>query len=79
MRLQLDLQDLELDDDASDSEDSEDLDDADVADPIEAERKNRARTAEKLRRKAGEPVKPPIQELHKLCDGFNSMLRNVLA
>ncbi|KAJ4372432.1 hypothetical protein N0V83_004206 [Neocucurbitaria cava] len=75
----LDLQDLELDDDGSDSENSEDMDDADVADPIEAERKNRARTAEKLRRKAGEPKKPPIVELYKLSDGFNSMLRNVLA
>ncbi|CAO2656977.1 Nn.00g057800.m01.CDS01 [Neocucurbitaria sp. VM-36] len=75
----LDLQDLELDDDASDSENSEDMDDADVADPIEAERKSRARTAEKLRRKAGEPKKPPIEELYKLSDGFNSMLRNVLA
>ncbi|KAH7399550.1 hypothetical protein BKA66DRAFT_508437 [Pyrenochaeta sp. MPI-SDFR-AT-0127] len=76
---ELDLQDLELDDDASDSENSEDMDDTDVADPIEAERKSRARAAEKLRRKAGEPKKPPIVELYKLSDGFNSMLRNVLA
>ncbi|KAF1832940.1 hypothetical protein BDW02DRAFT_580817 [Decorospora gaudefroyi] len=76
---QMDLQDLELDDDGSDSEDSEDMDDADVADPIEAERKHRAHAAEKLRRKAGEPKKPPIVELYKLSDGFNSMLRNVLA
>ncbi|OAL55996.1 hypothetical protein IQ07DRAFT_557906 [Pyrenochaeta sp. DS3sAY3a] len=76
---ELDLQDLELDDDGSDSDNSEDLDDTDVADPIEAERKSRARAAEKLRRKAGEPKKPPIVELYKLSDGFNSMLRNVLA
>lgn len=55
------------------------MDDADVADPIEAERKSRARAAEKLRRKAGEPKKPPIVELYKLSDGFNSMLRSVLA
>ncbi|KAH9879264.1 hypothetical protein J1614_002703 [Plenodomus biglobosus] len=75
----MDLQDLELDDDVSDSEPSEDGDDADIADPIEAERKNRARAAEKLRRKAGEPKKPPIVELYKLNEGFNSMLRNVLA
>jgi hypothetical protein len=75
----MDLQDLELDDDGSDSTDSEDMDDTDVADPIEAERKSRARAAEKLRRKAGEPKKPPIVELYKLSDGFNSMLRNVLA
>ncbi|KAL6712114.1 hypothetical protein ACN47E_003157 [Coniothyrium glycines] len=75
----LDLQDLELDDDATDSDNSDDLDDADVADPIEAERKSRAKAAEKLRRKAGEPQKPPIAELYKLNEGFNSMLRNVLA
>lgn len=75
----MDLQDLELDDEASDSDVSEDGDDADIADPIEAERKTRARAAEKLRRKAGEPKKPPIVELYKLNDGFNSMLRNVLA
>jgi len=75
----MDLQDLELDDDGSDSTDSEDMDDTDIADPIEAERKSRARAAEKLRRKAGEPRKPPIVELYKLSDGFNSMLRNVLA
>lgn len=75
----MDLQDLELDDDDSDSDASEDGDDADVADPIEAERKARARAAEKLRRKAGEPQKPPIVELYKLNEGFNSMLRNVLA
>jgi len=75
----MDLQDLELDDDGSDSTDSEDMDDTDIADPIEAERKSRARAAEKLRRKAGEPKKPPIVELYKLSDGFNSMLRNVLA
>ncbi|KAA8617184.1 PX domain containing protein [Pyrenophora tritici-repentis] len=75
----MDLQDLELDADGSDSENSEDMDDADIADPIEAERKSRARAAEKLRRKAGEPKKPDIVELNKLSEGFNSMLRNVLA
>ncbi|KAL6168501.1 hypothetical protein ACJQWK_06137 [Exserohilum turcicum] len=77
--LQMDLQDLELDDNSTDSTESEDMDDADVADPIEAERKSRARAAEKLRRKAGEPKKPHIEELYKLNDGFNIMLRNVLA
>ncbi|KAL6159729.1 hypothetical protein ACJQWK_06137 [Exserohilum turcicum] len=75
----MDLQDLELDDNSTDSTESEDMDDADVADPIEAERKSRARAAEKLRRKAGEPKKPHIEELYKLNDGFNIMLRNVLA
>jgi len=75
----LDLQDLELDDDATDSDMEEDEDDEDIADPIEAERKKRAATAEKLRRKAGEPKKPPIEELHKLSPSFVSMLRGVLA
>jgi len=75
----LDLQDLELDDDATDSDLEEDEDDEDIADPIEAERKRRAQTAEKLRRKAGEPKKPPIEELNKLSPGFVSMLRGVLA
>jgi hypothetical protein len=75
----MDLEDLELDDDASDSELEDDADDEDIADPIAAERKKRAQTAEKLRRKAGEPKKPPIVELYKLSPGFVSMLRGVLA
>jgi hypothetical protein len=79
MTNQLDLQDLELDDDATDSELDEELDDEDIADPIEAERKKRAQTAEKLRRKAGEPKKPQIQELYRLSPSFVSMLRGVLA
>jgi hypothetical protein len=74
----MDLQDLELDDDDLDASDSEpDDDDADIADPIEAERKKRAATAEKLRRKAGEPKKPNIEELYKLSPSFVSMLRGV--
>ncbi|KAH7076654.1 hypothetical protein BKA63DRAFT_287109 [Paraphoma chrysanthemicola] len=76
---ELDLQDLELDDDATDSDIEEDLDDEDIADPIEAERKKRALTAEKLRRKAGEPKKPQIEELYKLSPSFVDMLRGVLA
>ncbi|KAF2707596.1 hypothetical protein K504DRAFT_446720 [Pleomassaria siparia CBS 279.74] len=74
----LDLQDLELDDDGDDDSD-EDFDDDDIADPIEAERRNRAKTQEKLRRKAGEPTKPPIEEISKLHPSFLSMLRSVLA
>jgi len=76
---ELDLQDLELDDDATDSDASDELDDDEIDDPIEAERKNRARTAEKLRRKAGEPKKPPIEEIKKLDPSFLAMLRSVLA
>lgn len=75
--LQLDLQDLELDDDATDSDEEEEFEDDD--DPIEAERKNRARTAEKLKRRAGEPKKPVIEEIKKLHPSFLTMLRSVLA
>lgn len=67
-----------MDDDGTDSEEEEG-DDEDIADPIEAERKKRALTAEKLRRKAGEPKKPQIEELYKLSPGFVTMLRGVLA
>ncbi|KAJ4345750.1 uncharacterized protein N0V89_011885 [Didymosphaeria variabile] len=76
---ELDLQDLELDDDADDDDEESDMDDEDMADPIAAERKRRARAAEQLRRKAGEPAKPPIEELLKLHPTFLSMLRSVLA
>ena len=63
----------------SESEDEEDdIEDGD-ADPIAAERNRRARAADKLRRTAGEPVKPPIKELDGLKEGFLAMLRMVLA
>jgi hypothetical protein len=76
---QLDLQDLELDDDGDDDDEESEIDDDDMADPIAAEQKRRARAAEQLRRKAGEPMKPPIEELLKLHPTFVSMLRSVLA
>ncbi|KAF2636105.1 hypothetical protein P280DRAFT_473251 [Massarina eburnea CBS 473.64] len=77
---ELDLQDLELDDDGDDDEDEDsELDDEDITDPIEAERKRRSKTAEKLRRKAGEPTKPVVEELVKMHPSFVSMLRSVLA
>jgi hypothetical protein len=66
------------DEDEYDESDSE-LDDEDITDPIAAERKRRARHQESLRRSAGEPKKPPIQELCKLNDNFLAMLRMVLA
>jgi hypothetical protein len=76
----MDIQDLELDDaGASESDEESELDDEDISDPIEAERKRRAKLAEKLRRTAGEPKKPPIQELRKLDESFVAMLRSVLA
>lgn len=72
-----DFQDLGLDD--SDSMDDSESDSDSAADPFEAERKRRARINERLRRSAGEPQKPPVQELLKLRPGFLSMLRMVLA
>lgn len=76
----LDLQDLA----ASDEEDEDDWDseggsDDEDADPIEAERKRRAKKAEILRGRAGEPVKPEISEIAKMRESFLSMLKMVLA
>jgi hypothetical protein len=71
-----DLSDLEDDgDEWSGSESDEDEDDNDG---ILAEQKRRARQA-RLRSGAGEPSKPPIEELSKLMPGFLDRLRGVLA
>lgn len=72
----MDLQDMNYEDESeSGDEDSAD----DELDPISAERKRRARRADHLRRSAGEPVKPQVEEVHKLKEGFLSMLRMVLS
>ena len=68
----------DLDDDDDESEDEEELED-DNADPIASERKRRRKQADRLRRSAGEPVKPLVTELSGMRDGFLSMLRMVLA
>ncbi|KAL7927685.1 hypothetical protein ACQKWADRAFT_277501 [Trichoderma austrokoningii] len=69
-----DLEDLAYDDGSeSEAEEEDDLD------PIEAERQRRAKRRDRLRRTAGEPVKPPVSEVHKLKENFLVMLRNVLA
>jgi hypothetical protein len=73
----MDLQDMELDDEDEDDEDDEDEDD-DV-DQIAAERKRRRKRQDLLRRSAGEPVKPPIEEIYKMAPQFLAMIRNVLA
>lgn len=70
-----DLADLDDEDDDSTDEDDEDVD----ADPIISERKRRGKQADRLRRTAGEPVKPEVTELVGMRDGFLSMLRMVLA
>lgn len=73
---EMDLEEMTYEeDDESSDEDEED----DELDPIAAERKRRARKQDHLRRTAGEPVKPDVQEVYKLKDGFLSMLRGVLA
>ena len=70
-----DLADMEDDDDNDDEEELED----DNADPIASERKRRRKQADRLRRSAGEPVKPVVKDLSGMRDGFLSMLRMVLA
>ncbi|EFR02224.1 PX domain-containing protein [Nannizzia gypsea CBS 118893] len=72
-----DLEDLAIEDDVSDPSDENSEDDD--MDPIEFERKRRSRHQDRLRRSAGEPVKPKISEILKLRDSFGSMLRMVLA
>jgi hypothetical protein len=64
-------EDLASDDTEADAEED--------ADPIEAERRRRRKHQDRLRRSAGEPVKPDITELKKLVPTFLEMLRSVLA
>lgn len=68
---------MEMDNDEQSS--SEEDEAADDLDPIAAERRRRLRDARRLRRSAGEPVKPDISEVYKLTSGFLGMLRAVLS
>lgn len=76
-----DLQDLNMADDEDDddfsSEDEGGMDDG--GDPIAAERKRRQRRQDLLKRSAGEPVKPEIEECRRMMPQFLTMLRMVLA
>ncbi len=72
---QADLDDLGSEDDSEEEEQEEE----DNADPIASERKRRQKAADVLRRRAGEPVKPEVEELLGMRDGFLAMLRMVLA
>ncbi|KAK2806945.1 hypothetical protein FQN51_005747 [Onygenales sp. PD_10] len=72
-----DLDDLAISDLASNPSD-EDSDD-DELDPIALERKRRAKRQDRLRRSAGEPIKPQVSEILKLRESFGAMLRMVLA
>ena len=67
------------DSEAFESEEDEDSEGSEVMDPIASERKRRVRRQDRLRRTAGEPVKPEVRELGGLREGFLSMLRMVLA
>ncbi|KAF4884204.1 PX domain-containing protein [Colletotrichum fructicola] len=73
---QQDLQDMAYEDEEDDEAEAEEEDELD---PIEAERRRRAKRRDRLRRSAGEPVKPPVSEVHKLKENFLVMLREVLA
>lgn len=72
----MDLEDLNYD---FDSEEEAEAEAEDELDPIEAERRRRAKKQDRLRRGAGEPVKPQVSEVHRLKDNFIVMLRQVLA
>lgn len=62
-----------------DEEESEEEEADDELDPIAAERRRRQRAQDRLRRYAGEPVKPEVTEVLKLQEGFIAMLRQVLS
>ncbi|KAK7952097.1 uncharacterized protein PG986_007825 [Apiospora aurea] len=62
-----------------DSEDEAEEELQDELDPIEAERRRRAKKQDRLRRNAGEPVKPEVSEVHHLKENFLQMLRQVLS
>lgn len=69
----LNISDQEDDDDEDEEEAADDLD------PIAAERRRRSKAQDRLRRSAGEPLKPEVTEVLKLQEGFLSMLRMVLS
>lgn len=76
---QADLEDLAISDAGSSDEDENAADENEDLDPIAAERRRRVKKQDQLRRTAGEPVKPDIQEILKLKESFGAMLRMVLA
>lgn len=77
-RSQTDLMDLRISDE-EDEEDSEDEEFEDDLDPISAERRRRRKAQDRLRRSAGEPVKPEVTEVLKMKEPFLAMLRAVLS
>ncbi len=73
-----DLMDLRISDDEDDIESEEESAEDDL-DPISAERRRRKKAQDRLRRSAGEPVKPEVSEVLKLRESFSAMLRAVLS
>jgi F0F1-type ATP synthase membrane subunit b/b' len=67
------ISDEEADAESSDEEADDDLD------PIEAERRRRRKAQDRLRARAGEPIKPEVTEVLKMREGFLAMLRMVLS
>jgi hypothetical protein len=72
------MMDLRISED-EDDEDSEDEEAEDNLDPINAERRRRKKAQDRLRARAGEPVKPDVREVLKMREGFLAMLRMVLS
>jgi len=74
----MDLEELKYEDEDKD-ESTDEEEDLDGLDPIAAERKRRLKAQDRLRRTAGEPLKPAVSEVLKLHESFLAMLRMVLA
>ncbi|KAL2860788.1 uncharacterized protein BJX67DRAFT_375800 [Aspergillus lucknowensis] len=74
-----DLEQLAISDADSSADDLDAEDEAEEHDPIGVERKRRSRKQDQLRRTAGEPAKPEVQEIFKLSDPFGVLLRQHLA
>lgn len=73
---QMDMQEMSYEDE---SEDEAEMEEDDDLDPIAAERKRRAKKRDMLRRNAGEPQKPEVEEIYKLKESFLAMLRMTLS
>lgn len=72
-----DLAEMQGDESSEEEEDEEEENGG--GDPIANERKRRKKAQDRLRRTAGEPVKPAIKQLGAMREGFLVMLRMVLA
>ena len=69
----------EMQEDESSEEEEDEDEENGGGDPIAGERKRRKKAQDRLRRTAGEPVKPEVKQLGAMREGFLAMLRMVLA